>query len=131
MKIFLDTNILLDLLLQREKTKEAMIILNSIDRGAYDGVISDITLINIAYVARKQKVNTKDFLKALVQTCKITGANNALSSEALALDNSDFEDSLQYVCAKSEGCDYIISNDKRFYQGEIDVLNSDKFVDGF
>ncbi len=66
-----------------------------------------------------------------MQTCKITGANTVLSTEALALDNSDFEDSLQYVCARSEGCDVIISNDKRFYQGEIDVLNSDIFIDNY
>jgi predicted nucleic acid-binding protein len=128
MKIFLDTNILLDLLLEREKVKEAMIILNSIDRGVYEGVILDITLINIDYISRKQQVDAKDFLKLLVQDCKVIGADNNLSIEALNLDNSDFEDSLQYVCAKNSGCEYIISNDKSFYRGEIEVLSSSEFV---
>jgi len=128
MKIFLDTNILLDLLLEREKVKEAMIILNSIDRGVYEGVILDITLINIDYISRKQQVNAKEFLKLLVQNCKVIGADNNLSIEALDLDNNDFEDSLQYVCAKNSGCEYIISNDKKFYHGEIEVLSSSEFV---
>jgi len=128
MKIFLDTNILLDLLLEREKVKEAIIILNSIDRGVYEGVILDITLINIDYISRKQQVDAKDFLKILVQDCKVVGADNNLSMEALNLDNSDFEDSLQYICAKNSGCEYIISNDKKFYHGEIEVLSSSEFV---
>jgi len=129
MKIFLDTNILLDLLLEREKVKEAMIILNSIDRGVYEGVVLDITLINIDYISRKQQVNAKEFLKLLVQNCKVIGADNNLSIEALNLDNSDFEDSLQYVCAKNSNCTYIISNDKKFYHGEIEVLSSSEFVE--
>ena len=49
MKIFLDTNILLDLLLDREGSHDALIILNSIDIGLFEGFISDITLINIDY----------------------------------------------------------------------------------
>ena len=131
MKVFLDTNILLDLLLQREKCEEVMILLNSIERGVHEGVILDITLVNIDYIAGKQKVDVKEFLKLIVQNCKIVGANNELSMEALALDNNDFEDSLQYVCAKHERCEQIITHDKGFYLGDIDIVSSSEFVDGF
>ena len=131
MKIFLDTNILLDLLLQRAKFEEAMIILNSIERGVHEAVILDISLINVAYIFRKQEVDVKGFLKLLIQNCKIVGADNKLSLEAVELDNADIEDSLQYVCAKHERCEQIITNDKGFYVGEIEVVGSEKFVDGF
>ena len=131
MKVFLDTNILLDLLLQREKFEEAMIILNSIERGVHEAIILDISLVNVAYIARKQEVDVKGFLKLLIQNCKIVGADNKLSLEAVDLDNNDIEDSLQYVCAKNEGCEKIITNDKGFYVGEIEVVGSEKFVDGF
>ena len=131
MKIFLDTNILLDLLLEREKFEEAMIILNSVERGIHEAVILDITLVNVDYIAKKQKVDAKEFLKLIVKNCKITSVSNDLSLEALALDNNDFEDSLQYVCAKNEACEQIVTNDKGFYVGELQVLSSVGFVEGF
>ena len=131
MKIFLDTNILLDLLLQREKFEEAMIIFNSIEKGIHEGVVLDITLVNVEYISRKQEIDTKEFLKLMVENCKVVGADNNLSMEALNLNNNDFEDSLQYVCAKNEMCEQIITNDKGFYLGELEVLGSSEFVAGF
>ncbi|CAA6826540.1 MAG: Unknown protein [uncultured Sulfurovum sp.] len=131
MKIFLDTNILLDLLLEREKFEEALIILNSIERGMNEGIILDITLVNVDYIAKRQKVDATEFLKLIVKNCKVVGANNELSMEALELDNKDFEDSLQYVCAKDERCEQIVTNDKGFYLGELEVVSSSAFVDGF
>ena len=41
------------------------------------------------------------------------------------------EDSLQYVCAKYENCDQIITNDKGFYNGELKTLNSVEFIDKY
>lgn len=131
MKIFLDTNILLDLLLERDKFEEAMIILNSVERGIHEAVILDITLVNVDYIAKKQKVDAKEFLKLIVKNCKITSVSNDLSLEALTLDNNDFEDSLQYVCAKNEACEQIVTNDKGFYVGELEVVSSVGFVEGF
>jgi len=130
-KIFLDTNILLDLLLEREKFEEAMIILNSVERGIHEAVILDITLVNVDYIAKKQKVDAKEFLKLIVKNCKITSVSNDLSLEALILDNNDFEDSLQYVCAKNEACEQIVTNDKGFYLGDVKVVSSVAFVEGF
>ena len=131
MKIFLDTNILLDLLLERDKFEEAMIILNSVERGIHEAIILDITLVNVDYVAKKQKVDAKEFLELVVKNCKITSVSNALAMVALALDNNDFEDSLQYVCANNEACDQIVTNDKEFYIGEVEVVSSVGFVEGF
>lgn len=131
MKIFLDTNILLDLLLERERFEESMIILNSIERGVHEGVLLDITLVNVDYIAKKQKVDASSFLKLIVKNCKVVGVDNTLAMEALELDNNDFEDSLQYVSAKSMGCEQIITNDKGFYKGEVELVSSVEFVDGF
>lgn len=129
MKIFLDTNIFLDLLLQREKFQEAMIILNSIERGVHEGVLLDITLVNVDYIAKKQKVDASEFIKLITQNCKVIGVNNELVLEALALNHYDFEDALQYVVAKNEACEQIVSNDKKFYVGEIAVVSSLEFVE--
>ena len=36
-------------------------------------------------------------------------------SKALEIENNDFEDTLQYLSAKSADCEYVITNDKSFY----------------
>ncbi len=54
MKIFIDTNIFLDFLLKREYYEDAMIIFNAVEKNIFDGIVLDITLLNIDYVASKQ-----------------------------------------------------------------------------
>jgi predicted nucleic acid-binding protein len=48
--------------------------------------------------------------------------------EALAITKSiqscDMEDVLQYVCALQNRCDLIVTNDKSFYMGEIEVVGT-------
>ncbi|EDP73780.1 PIN domain-containing protein [Hydrogenivirga sp. 128-5-R1-1] len=103
MKIFLDTNILLDLLLDRKNSYEASIILNSIDLGLFEGYISDITLVNVDYIAEKQKKEDeiKEFLILLLETMEICTPDTNLIYEALNLENKDFEDNIQYLLAKN------------------------------
>jgi len=130
MKIFVDTNIFLDVLLQREEANNSTVVLNAIKEGLYSGVVLDITLLNIDYVARKQLVTIKDFLRLINQSFSVVGADNERMEEALSLEHSDFEDTLQFVCAKHTKCDLIVTNDKRFYQGSIKCISAKEFVKG-
>ena len=41
----------------------------------------------------------------------------------------DLEDTLQYVLAKKEGCDLILSNDKGFYSPDIEVLTTKQYLE--
>jgi predicted nucleic acid-binding protein len=42
----------------------------------------------------------------------------------------DFEDMLQYQCAKAANCDYIVTNDRRHYDfSDIPHLTSAEFVE--
>ena len=43
----------------------------------------------------------------------------------------DFEDTVQYVIAKKSNCEYIISNDKKFYSLELPILSSGKAIKRF
>ena len=132
MKIFLDTNIFLDLLLKREFYKEALKILDGVDNGQWRGYILDITVLNIDYVAKKQMKNIQEFIQLLSATFSIIGADNAIIDEAITLENSDFEDSVQYIVAKNLACDVIVTNDKDFVQNsEIEVLSSKQFLEKY
>ncbi len=133
MKIFLDTNILLDLLLDRKNSYEASIILNSIDLGLFEGYISDITLVNVDYIAEKQKKEDeiKEFLILLLETMEICTPDTNLIYEALNLENKDFEDNIQYLLAKKCRCDCLITNDKNFKFDDIEIMDSKSFIDKY
>ncbi len=131
MKIFIDTNIFLDLILKREGIPDALAILNSCDQNIFRGYIADITLLNIDYIASKQSKNIRDFLLVANQTFTILGADNEMFDMGLQINNSDLEDNIQYLCAKASGCSIIITNDKKFYKGDIKILSSNVFVNQY
>jgi len=128
MKIFIDTNIFLDLILKREKYQEALLIFNAIEKNIFDASILDITILNIDYVAKKQIQNTNAFLMTVNQLFQVLGASNKSIEKALHIENNDLEDNLQYICAKEAGCKVIITNDKNFYSETIEKMTSIEFV---
>ena len=49
---------------------------------------------------------------------------------AIAHPVKDFEDMLQYQCAKAAGCDFIVTNDRRHYDfSDIPHLTSAVFIE--
>ncbi|PHS34363.1 MAG: hypothetical protein COA92_00250 [Sulfurovum sp.] len=131
MKIFIDTNIFLDVILNRKDAEEATQLLNSCHQKLFDGYLADITLLNIDYIASKQTKNIRDFLHIINQVFTVVGAENEVFDLAFGLDNSDLENSVQYVCASMADCSVIVSNDKKFYRGEIEVLSSIEFMERY
>ncbi len=128
MKIFVDTNIFLTLLLKREGYAYAREILNACADGVLQGTVCDITVLNIDYVASKQTKNLRAFLNIVNETFTIVGVDNTLFQRALEIENDDLEDNVQYVCAKANGCRMIVTDDKAFYRGEISLIDSKRFV---
>jgi len=131
LKIFIDTNIFLDVILNRKDVADATQILNSCHQKLFDGYVADITLLNIDYIASKQTKNLRDFLDIINQTFTVVGADNKMFDMAFKIDNNDLEDTVQYVCAYTEQCSLIVSNDKKFYRGSIEVLDSVEFVERY
>ena len=128
MKIFVDTNIFLDVLLGRENYPSSLRVLEGVLAGEWEGVVLDITLLNIDYVARKQTKDIREFLNLVNDAFAVVGAGNAEMEEALAMETPDLEDNLQYLCALRSGCELIVSNDRDFVKGELPVVSSLEFV---
>ena len=127
MKVFLDTNVLVDFIEEREGTKDASDILQLGKAG--DGNVmlctSVLTMANAAYIARKgrTKANLYAALSLLSNMVHILPMDSEQWLAALALNAGDLEDALQYECAKAAGCDYIITRNTRdFGFSAIDVL---------
>lgn len=131
MKIFIDTNIFLDLILKREDFDKSLLLFNAVEEKLFDGVISDITLLNIDYVAKKQVKNIRDFLILVNDNFKVVGSSNEQMAKALMLQNDDLEHNLQYTLAKKNDCEVIVTNDKSFYAKNIQKLSSREFVEKY
>ena len=131
MNIFLDTNIFLDVILKRDNYKDCLLILNSCYTHRFKAVISDITILNIDYIAKKQVKNIHTFLEMINEACFVVGADNMMFYDALKINNLDLEDNIQYCSALKENCAMIITNDTTFYRKDIRLINSKDFVQEF
>lgn len=115
MKVFLDTNIILDLLLERDGYLPSAEIFRLQDEGKLQICVSALTMVNVAYVYKKtvgqqMAVANLKYLSALV---KVLPLNGDQLQQALMLDVKDFEDTLQAVCAAQGECDCIITRNAK------------------
>ena len=128
MRVFIDTNVFLDMLQKRENYVSAKTIMSLINDDNFKFFVADITLINIDYVAKKQVSSIREFLKYINDNFTVLGASNSSFKNALNIQNSDLEDNLQYCLASEQGCDCIVTNDKGFLKKDIKVISSENFV---
>ncbi len=114
MKVLLDTNVVLDLLLVREPWR---IEAEAIAQAGADGLIlahvgaSSIT--DIFYISRKLvgPEQARRIVRACLDTLQIVGATRELLDAAERRSGDDFEDNLQVECAIATGLEAIITRD--------------------
>lgn len=133
-KAFIDTNVLIDLLLEREGYKEAATILLCQKQKKCSLYVSSLTMANIAYILRKKMRGAEfydalDKLKAFFSIVDLSASN---VEAALTLQASDFEDALQYFSAGNVKADMIVTrNEKDFYFSSIRIISPKDFVGEF
>ncbi len=127
MKIMCDTNVVVDVLLDREPfAEDSCKLLMFCEEHKIDGFISASSITDIYYLVRKHTHSTKLAYKALgklldiVKVCSVTDDDILTTFHKKA---KDFEDCLVATCAKSIHCDYIITRNKKdFEEFDIPVL---------
>jgi predicted nucleic acid-binding protein len=135
MKIFLDTNIVLDFLDdKRLKNREAIKIIENAIINKNKLVISEDILTTVYYIAKKT-VSRKRILvvfEMIVSEFLIVNFGKNVIKKSIKLcqrsNKSDFEDVSQAVCAESHQCDMIITNDKNFPKLKVPVKTAEEFV---
>ena len=136
MKVFLDTNILLDIIEAREPF--LMTALNVFDlgmRGHIEMFASSLTFANCLYVARKHLGYEKvlEGLRFIKKYVRIATMDDEQCQRALNSDMPDFEDMLQFEAACAAGCYVIITRDanRHFPLDSIPVLAPEQFLDTY
>lgn len=129
-KIFLDTNIFIDYLDNRAGADDAEQIFACGFSGEVQLFASSLTFANMAYIIKGRTAKEKyDALGQMASVVEILPMGKKEVMSAIAQPVKDFEDMLQYQCAKSAGCDYIITNDRRHYEfSDIPHYTSAAFV---
>ena len=136
-KIFLDTNIVADLLLEREPWVDSIeTILNIYDYGLFDDLVcSSISLGTVYYLMTRAKIPHNmiiDKFKRFRRLCRIASVGERTFDMALQSQFLDLEDAMQYYSALSEGCDVIITRNKKdFSEAQIDVMEPQELLDEF
>ncbi|HLO42763.1 MAG TPA: PIN domain-containing protein [Leadbetterella sp.] len=137
MKIFLDTNVLLDWILARDHAfgKEATIILKNAEVGNYRLFVSSGSLYTLAYVIEKSVKNsaeTKRIMSRILAFLEVANCKKEFFEKACISNFEDLEDAFQYFTALSIAkIDYFITaNKKDFNHAEkFPVLSPKEFLD--
>ena len=133
MNVLIDTNVVLDMLLQRDPDFQNAARINVLsEKGYICSYISASAATDIFYVAKKELKNKNtviELLKNLLATTRIASVTEAGIHEALDLQWDDFEDSVQYVAGKNVSAEYIITrNPKDFANSQIKILSPEEFI---
>jgi len=119
-RILVDTNIVLDVLLNRTPFADASAaIWAEIETGSWAGMLAAHAVTTIHYIVRREMDNAKSrrTMSALLKVFKVAAIDDAVIQDALRLAFSDFEDAVTAAAAQATGCEYIVTRDPRGFRG--------------
>jgi predicted nucleic acid-binding protein len=120
MRVLVDTNIILDVLLDRQPfSEDATALLQRIESKEIEGYVAATTLTNIFYIARRPRGRefAKQAVSRIIAGMEICPVDKAILEAAYTSNLSDFEDAVQLACALANSCDAIITRDANDFTG--------------
>ena len=133
MKLMIDTNVILDCMLDRRPfSEEAEMVLEQCARGEHRGCILSSTVTDIFYIASKSMSDIHQIyllMDNLMEEILLIGVRNGDVMDALDRKELDFEDCLMSVCAEKANCDYIVTrNTKDFKNSKVPAITPREFL---
>jgi predicted nucleic acid-binding protein len=127
-RVLIDTNIVLDFLLQREPFfQDAELLFQAIDTGQLIGYVTATTLTDIFYISRKHTRSIEQARQAVSATLTvmvICPIDRAVLESAFNSGLVDFEDAVQIFGAVAQGLDAILTRDnKGFLSSPVPVFS--------
>lgn len=129
MKIFLDTNILIDLLANRPPfTAEALEIFGLSEKGEIQLFTSTHAIATVHYILKKSvnENRLRHLLSVIAELVTVLDITQSIVKSSLKSAHRDFEDAIQIGCAESMGhINYIVSrNLKDFKTSSIPAISA-------
>jgi predicted nucleic acid-binding protein len=132
MKVFLDANVLIDVVQNRIDFVEtsSKVLQLGLD-GECELCASDITFTTVSFYARKNRTQEQlyEVLQSLRDFIDVAPSGKIAIDWALQQKSKDFEDSVQYYTALRSGAEYIVSRNVRDYPyNDIPVVSPIEFL---
>jgi predicted nucleic acid-binding protein len=133
-RIFLDTDIILDLLLARQPFfRPATELFQRLQDGLVEGFVSPLIFSNLFYILRKERSSATEAITALRKLrllVRVLPVDEQILDRALASSFSDFEDAIQYYTAMSSEIDTIVTRNKTdFRSSKIPVYTAEEYLE--
>ncbi len=132
MTILVDTNVVLDVLAQREPFwPEAAAVLSAAERGDCRALLGATTITTLHYLLRKPlgAAAARSALQTLLSYCGLAAVDEAVLQRALASALPDFEDAVLHEAARQAGAAAIITrNQADFVGADLPILSPAEFL---
>ncbi|WP_028573484.1 PIN domain-containing protein [Desulfonatronum lacustre] len=132
MNVLFDTNVILDVLLDREPfADDAALLLAMVERSEIKGSICATTVTTIHYLAAKV-LGTQaamGHVRSLLALFVVAPVNRVVLESALASGFADFEDAVVHASARHVGAEYIVTrNVPDFKNAALPVLTPSELI---
>lgn len=131
-KVFVDSDIILDLLAKREPNYIfAARLFTLIDQQKIIGFTSPIVFANLHYLLKKNTSNLSALknLRKLKTLVNILPVDERVIEQALNSDFTDFEDAIQYFTAVNNGINVLLTRNKvDFKKSKIPIATAEEFL---
>lgn len=120
MKILVDIDVILDVLLDRDPwASESAQLMAAAERSDIEGFVAGHTVTTVYYLTRKARSReaADQAVIDLLRIVTVVPVEAADFHQALALDFSDFEDAVQAACALKISADYVATRNTADFRG--------------
>jgi len=133
MKILVDTNVALDILLERgDFYPAAMSVFLLAEKNVITGYVSASAVTDIFYVAGKHigKAGAREAVRHLLHVFHPATVTDGHIYRALDFEWDDFEDCVQHIVGESVSADYIVTRDVAgFAAGSVTAITPERFLE--
>lgn len=133
MRVLIDTNVILDLLCNREGfSEDAAKLFKLCETQQIEGHVSALSIPNIVYILRKEldRQRTGEIIQTLSSILHIADLKGGDMMKAVVLPMDDFEDALQSVCAVRVRADFIVTrNLKDFNNSKVPAIKPGELLE--
>ena len=134
-RLLLDTNVVLDLLGEREPFYEAAARIATLaDKGIIHLMVSAMTYPIIYYILSRfeDKKTVREKIRKFKVIAETSDLTDKIIEKGLTSDFSNFEDALQYYCALQMDCNILITrNVKDFKASKLPVMTPEEYLLSF
>ncbi|MDK9718267.1 MAG: PIN domain-containing protein [Trichlorobacter sp.] len=132
MKVLIDTNIVLDIALNRKPFVEhAALLWRLAEQRVITACLSNTSITDIFYIVRKHAGQDKarEFIADVLDTFRLVDIDEAGFREALKSGMNDFEDAVQYVVCTRNNCNVLATRNKADYGNRPNVLDPEELLE--